>query len=350
MRRKFLPFLAVFVSLFGVFFSAPAHAQVPSDFHLQITPSPIVKSIKPGVPTDIPLTILNLGPSPETLQVNVRKFSVDNATGQLLFDDTSTPEAAQWVSFSEKSFTIRAGDSHAVTAHFNLPKDTGFSYSFAIVISRTSDPKLNSTGNVLRGSVADLTLINVDKPGATRKLDMIDVTTDQQIYEFLPAKINIRLKNTGNVFVAPVGNIFVSRDSSDKKPLATLDLNTKKGYILPGTERVYTASWDDGFPVFKPSKTDGGGDSTDLFFDWNNLTNFRFGMYTAKVVAVYNDGQRDIPITREVTFWVIPYRTIALIVIILIALGLVYGRLRRRRVDKAVKKVIAKHERITKKS
>jgi hypothetical protein len=354
MRRKFLPVLAVAASLFGLFIATPsanAQVSVSGDFHIQLVPSPIVKSIKPGVPTDFELEVHNFGVNSENLKIETRKFSVDNKTGQVLFDDTSTPEAAQWTTFAAPKFTIKSGGVFKEKIHIALPKDTGFSYSFAIVVSRVSNNgQLNGPGSVLHGSVADFTLINVDKPGATRKLEIVDAAPDQQVYEYLPAKINVRLRNTGNTIVAPAGSVFFNRNSGDVKPLSAVDINQNRGYILPNTERVYTTAWSDGFPYFKTTTSDDGSSSTDLSFDWNNLANFRFGVYTAKVVVIYNDGHGDIPLQRDVTFWVIPYRTIALIIIIGISVGLVIGRFRKQRLNKAVKKAIAKREKSTKKS
>ncbi|MGB3073255.1 MAG: hypothetical protein WBB68_03290, partial [Candidatus Moraniibacteriota bacterium] len=37
----------------------------------------------------------------------------------------------------------------------------------------------------------------------------------------------------------------------------------------------------------------------------------RFGKYTAKMLLVYDDGTRDIPIEGVVSFWVMPWRLIA---------------------------------------
>lgn len=352
MRRRVIPSIAIVFSLLGTFLSVPivAAQQTPNDFAIEITPSPVVETIKPGVSTSFDLQVHNKGSGKETLKIAARKFTIDDKTGIVRLDDTTPAEAAQWTKFSASQFSIDPGQWYTQHVTIALPKDTGFSYSYAIVITRAATPSINGAGRALQGSVADFTLINVDKPGATRKLDITDISTDQQVYEFLPAKINIKFKNTGNTIIAPAGNLFFQRGSNDTKPLSTADINTAKGYILPGTERTYTASWDNGFPVFKTTTADDGSSSTNLFFDWNNLTNFRFGQYTAKVVAVYNDGQRDIPITREVTFWVIPYKTIALVIIILIALGLVVRKWNERRTQKAVKKALAAHEKHTKKS
>ena len=149
--------------------------------------------------------------------------------------------------------------------------------------------------------MAVFTLLNVNRPDATRKLDLVSLEPTQRVYEYLPATINIRLKNTGNSIVQPYGNLFIQRSSNDTKPIATLPVNEAQGYILPGTERVLTAVWDDGFPRYTTSTDASGATKTTLEWNIDTVRKFRFGQYTAKVVAVYNDGTRDIPITAEVT-------------------------------------------------
>ncbi|MDP2837693.1 MAG: hypothetical protein Q8O53_00240, partial [Candidatus Moranbacteria bacterium] len=52
--------------------------------------------------------------------------------------------------------------------------------------------------------------------------------------------------------------------------------------------------------------------------DWNDASKLRFGKYTAKLLLIYDDGQRDVPIEGEVSFWVVPWRMlIALLVVTL---------------------------------
>jgi hypothetical protein len=78
-------------------------------------------------------------------------------------------------------------------------------------------------------------------------------------------------------------------------------------------------------------KAAGGNEETRrLSWDWKQLGSLRMGKYVAKVVIVYNDGQRDIPIVTSYTFWVIPWRLIFFTVLIggMLVTGLVvWGRM-----------------------
>lgn len=347
MRRKFTLATLVCASLLGGVFAAVSYAQT-ANFDLEVTPSPVVETVKPGVPKEIELKVHNKSTAAEQLRIDARKFTVDNATGSIKLEDETPAEIAPWVSFSAQKFTVKPGEWYTQRIRIALPKDTGFSYSFALVIKRANDQPQTEAGRALRGTIADFALINVDRPGAIRKLEVVDFSPDQQVYEFLPAKLTVKFKNTGNTIVAPAGNVFIQQNSNDTKPISTLDVNQTGGYILPGTERPMTLYWQDGFPVYKTTTYDDGTTSQEFEMDWSNLSSFRFGQYTAKLVAIYNDGQRDIPIEKEVTFWVVPYRTIALLIIVVIGLWLFLRYRGRKRTEKAVKKALAARDKQTK--
>jgi len=297
----------------------------PSDFSLQVSPSPIVTTLKPGTQTTLEMRIRNAGTGTENLKIEPRKFAVDKKSGEVKLDDTGSPDIASWISYSAPKFTIKSGEWYTQKITITLPKDTGFSYSLALVISRTSDPKADSASTrLIKGSVAVFTLINVDRPGATRKLEIEKFSTSAGIYEYLPASVNINFKNVGNTIVQPYGNVFIQHGSGDKAPIATLPVNDKGGYILPGSERLLTTNWSDGFPRYDISKDADGNEKKTEVWDWSQLSHFRIGRYTAKLIAVYNDGQRDVPIEQEITFWVLPWKIMlgALVVVLVLGLGI----------------------------
>ncbi|MGB4833557.1 MAG: hypothetical protein WBP40_00835, partial [Candidatus Moraniibacteriota bacterium] len=153
-------------------------------------------------------------------------------------------------------------------------------------------------------------------PNALREITVTEFSTDKTVYEFLPVNFTVSLKNSGNVHVAPRGNIFLSRGSN--KDIALLELNSGKGSILPDSTRIFETGWKDGFPVYEETIENGqvvldelGHQTYHLTWDFKNASHLRFGKYTAKMLLVYDDGTRDIPIEGVVSFWVMPWRLIA---------------------------------------
>ncbi len=322
-RRLIIVILAFVLGGNILFFSKNVVA-ASGEFSLQVSPSPLVLTVKPGQTSVNELKIRNTGSQTEKLTIAPRSFTIDNGSGQVKFDDNKVPpEIGDWVSFGEKNFTVQPGETYNQKVSIAVPQVAGFSYSFGLVITRQDAPPSVNGGQSLRPTVAIFALVNVDKPGATKTLALEDLTMSSQVYEYLPTTINVHLKNTGNTIVQPAGNIFIQRGENDTKPIDTLSVNPTEGYILPGSIRTLSVNWDNGFQVLHSSTDDNGKTSQSLTWNWNNLGNIRIGYYTAKLVAIYNDGQRDVPIVSEVGFWVIPWKLIlgALLVIGLVGFG-----------------------------
>lgn len=300
-------------------------AAAEGEFYLQVSPSPLVVTLKPGETNSYDLKIRNAGSAPENLKIAPRSFTIDNASGEVKFDDTKIPpEIGDWTSFSAPEFTVQPGEWYTQKVTFSIPKEAGFSYSFALVITRQDAVASSNAGRELKGSVAVFSLVNIDKPGATRILELEKVSTSHSVYEFLPAKIDVQLKNAGNSIVRPAGNVFIQRSANDAEPISVLPVNENEGYILPGYTRTLAINWTDGYPSARIASDGSGQGRTEL--DWNlaNLLKLRIGYYTAKVVAIYNDGQRDVPVAGEVGFLVIPWKIllVGLIIVSLIGAGI----------------------------
>lgn len=290
---------------------AQQQASYNSDFGLHITPSPLVSLLKPGQMTELEVKITNTGRSTENLHIQPREFEVDRKTGEVKLLDTVPAEINDWITFSSRTFSVKPGEVFTQKIKVDLPKESGFSYSFTLLISRTAGGDRNiESGASLRGSVAVFTLLNVDRPGATRKFEVVDFKPTQAVYEYLPTEFQTTFQNTGNTIVQPLGNVFVSRGANDKEPITVLPVNPSRGYILPDRPRTIVTKWDKGFPVYQSVTGADGRVKQDLAWDWSKIMDFRIGLYTAKLVAVYNDGQRDIPIEKTIQFWVIPWRMI----------------------------------------
>jgi hypothetical protein len=337
-RSVFVGLVLLMGSLSGT--AQAATAPIPSDFNLQVSPSPLVTTIKPGTKSSIELHIHNSGSGTENLQVQPRAFRYDSKTGNVTLEDGVPPIISNWMTFSSSRFSVLSDQTFTQTVNFNVPKDAGFSYSFALVISRQAQPKPRGSEQIIAGSLAVFTLVNVDRPGAKSELQVVSFTSAKKLYEYLPATLSVRFRNSGNTIVQPSGNIFVQRTAHTPKPTATLPVNEKQGYILPGTERTVNAQWKEGFAVYQTT-ADSGKTAQHLSVDWGKLKQFRIGRYTAKLVAVYSDGHHDVPIEGVVTFWVIPWKAILLALLLIVALYLFFRWRGKRRTEKAVKRALA---------
>lgn len=335
LKIKVVIFFALFFMSFSPIF---AFAQsTSSELRLTTSPLPINLKVTPGSSVTANLKIKNDGNQSEKLKVTLMKFKADPTTGAIILGDREpTDTYFDWVTFSEPTFTLPSGEWKTITATFNVPATAAFDYYYAITFFRADQQVTpGERQTVLNGGTATMVLLTVDVPGAKKELSIDNFTVNKNIFEFLPADFSVKLKNTGNVHIIPRGNIFIT---SGGKAVATLNVNEAQGSILPNSPRTFSSEWTEGFPVYVPKMENGnqvkdasGNIIQELKWNFADASKLRWGKYTAKLVAVYNDGQRDVPMEGEVSFWVMPWRLVlyGLLIIIIPAL-LVYALMKWR--------------------
>jgi hypothetical protein len=310
----------------------PAVAQTDTGLRLITSPLPINLVTEPGKTITTELKVKNGGTKEEKLKINLMKFSAYEDSGKpKLMDPEPTDAFLHWVKFSEDSFSVSPEEWKTITATFTVPETASFGYYYAFVFSRAEDQtSLKPNETAIVGGTAVLVLLEARVPDAQREITVTEFSTPKHFYEFLPIVFNVKLKNTGNVHIAPRGNIFIDR--GDNKDIAILEVNSEKGNILPASNRNFEAKWNDGFPVYqektqdnKTSLDEQGNIQYALKWNFNDASKLRFGKYQAKLLLIYDDGQRDIPIEGAVEFWVVPWRLgLYAIVIIFVPAFIVY--------------------------
>ena len=330
-KKSKLIFLALAIFVFSF---SPALAQsTASNGQLLLTTSPLPINLKvtPGTSVSAPIKIKNDGNQDENLKVTLMKFKADPVTGATILGEREPADSYfDWVSFSDPTFTLQPNEWKTITATFNVPTSASFDYYYAIVFFR-ADQKVQpgERQTVLNGGTATMVLLTADVPNAKKELTLDQFTVNKNIFEFLPAIFDIKIKNTGNVHIIPHGNIFISKDG--QKDVAILDVNATQGAILPNSPRTFESNWADAFPVWVPKldngatvKDDKGNPVQELKWNFADASKLRWGKYTAKLVLVYDNGTRDVPIEGEVSFWVLPWRLLGggLIILIFVLIGL----------------------------
>jgi hypothetical protein len=342
MKRWLIIFAALLAAL-----PSPALAQSVNStagLNIEISPLPIILDAKPGTAVSTDLRVRNSGTAPETLKVSLKTFSAEGPDGHVvLHDPTPSDDFTKWVSFSKSQFDAPPGAWQTIKMTVNLPPSAAFGYYYAAQFELANPPKPKPGAANLQGAVAIFVLLNAEAPGASRRIEVTSFKADHSTYEFLPVNFSIAVRNTGNVHTAPHGNIFIKRGS---KQIASLNVNSTEGMVLPKSNRIYASAWNDGFPVYvqaanpdgTPIKDKNGKIKLHLKWDFAKASKLRFGHYTAQLLLVYNDGQRDVPITGTLSFWVVPWRLILLIILLIAGPALIVYVVMRRRFRKRLEK------------
>lgn len=342
--------LLVTIGLFAcIIFPYHARAQsrlADTPFRLQTSPLPINIVTAPGASPSAVLKVKNVGARAEQIKVGLLKFSAFGENGKpRLVEREKGDDYFDWVSFSQDSFELGVNETKSITATFNIPPEAAFGYYYAVTFSQDqpsqgSEPRQTS----LVGSTAILVLVEVVVPNAKRDLEITEFSSSRKVYEFLPSEFVVKVRNKGNVHLIPQGNIFI--DKGTEKDIAILAINPTKGNVLPASNRIFTTSWTDGFPVPKTKIVDNkvvtnkkGEPVTELKWDLSQADKLRFGKYTANLILAYDDGVRDQVLEGALTFWVIPWKMILVLIVLILfvfmgfvsTIRYVLGGKRRRR-------------------
>jgi len=295
--------------LFAVFLlPSSVQAQI---LDLTVSPVSLDFSPRPGEIIQDKVTIHNNSNTPLTLDLTVNTMTVDEQGNIVPAEIPNTSPVSNWISFSSSSITAPVKEWLDVPFTITVPLDAAFGNYFALVFSPPATQPEGGTAAV-QGNILVPILLNVQKEGAVTQASITEFKIKNFVTQYLPTEFSVSVKNSGNVHLRPRGNVFIR--GTGQKDLAVLEVNPGLGSILPGATRTYTTSWKDGFLV--------RSDEGKLTFNWNKLTDFRIGKYTAYVLLAYDDGQRDIPIDSTLTFWVFPY-TAAIVILVSISLVII---------------------------
>jgi hypothetical protein len=265
----------------------------------------------PGKSVSTTLKVRNNSIETENLRISFGKFTAD-ATGDRaqLQDPLPDDKTMSWLTVDEPTFSVSANEWKSVVLTFSPPEDAAFSYYYTVLLQRQQRTKSQGGESVIEGVPAILALTTVETPNAKRELTVESLRAENNILEFLPQKFFITVKNTGNVHVIPTGNVFI--DGEGKKDVAVLPFNIGGQAILPGTQRTLVVRWEDGFPHWlsdnPTEEANKGIHFAGAAWDFGKADHFRIGRYSAHLLMVYDNGQRDVPMESFVNFWIVPWR------------------------------------------
>jgi hypothetical protein len=314
---------------------------------LTTSPISVDLSAKPGTSVSTTLQVENNSTQAETINVSLEKFKAAGENGQAtIYKPSATDNSMKWVHFSETSIQAEPNVWNQVTVTINVPSSAHLGYYYAVLFEPQTATAVKGKATV-KSANAIFMLLNTSAESGNemRRLIVSSFTSQKSIYEYLPTTFTVTVQNTGNIYLAPQGDVFISR-TKNGKPIATLPINSGQGNILPNTNRQFDASWADGFPVFQTKKINGQVVSNSKGqpiqqLEWNtssSLSKFRFGKYYAYLAIVYNNGTTDITQNAVISFWVIPWKLILLVILVIVALAALW-KLIKHSTKAAIKKI-----------
>lgn len=299
MFKRFL----LFGALLGSAVASPlAHAQVPAGQGLEISPPLLELSAKPGQTVVANIRIRNITKGELVVNGKVDDFGAKGEEGepQLLLDEKEAgPYSLKFWVPSVPSFRLVSQEVKTAQVQIKIPNNAEPGGHYGVIRFTGTPPELEGTGVSLSASIGALVLLRV--PGnLTEKLSVAQFYVSKEgtkgsFFESGPLSLTQRIRNEGSVHVKPVG--YVEVFNLFGKRIAQLPISNPARNVLPASVRKFEQKLDN-----------------------KNL----FGPYTAKFSADYGDGKKLQ--SESLTFWVVPYKLIGLLMLFAIILLLILQR------------------------
>lgn len=322
--KKLLFFLAIFL----FFFVAVDIAQAQSSVGIKISPVKIEEMVDPGEVFKSQIKVTNEASESRIFYVYLRDFKSEGESGMAKLVIPGTEEGyylASWIDVNREGIELLPGQEEAVPFTVNIPENIGPGGYFGAIILGTEPPRIQQqneekgAGMAIAQQTASLLLLRV-KGDVLENAHIREFNTDKDFYG-TPFVIDflIRIENSGNVHIKPHGAISIKNMFG--KEVRVLKINEKGGNILPRSIRRFSENiWE------------GTG---------------AFGKYTATLGITYGvsadeGGQGKSSLVAIKTFWIIPWRIIIPVFLILLFISGIFILLIKLYKNKAVKKAMQK--------
>jgi hypothetical protein len=317
--KKFLTTTIALISILSLVTGVTAHAVDTPGQALEIAPPVINLKADPGQTISTTINLRDISSQPLVVTGTVDDFTANGEDGipKILLDQAEPTlySIKSWVQPLSK-LTLKSRQIEALPVTIVVPKDASPGGYYGVIRFTTTAPGMESSGVSLSASLGALIFLRVNGQ-ANEALAFDNFYTSREaggnstwLFENQPIIFNEKIKNSGNVFEQPTGQITVKDMFGNL--VANVNVNLERRSILPGTSRRLSQSLD---------KTNIGD-------------RILFGYYKAHITMNYGESNKQI--SQDISFWVIPWKLIASIVVGIIIVALVGRMLIKRYVDGAV--------------
>lgn len=331
---NFIAVLAVLLFTLLIITHRTKAQDIDSVTGLVVSPPQIVKDVEVGGTFIETFKIINQRNSPENIFVTTRQLARDQ-NGEYFVPDgfenneVSLFEQNGWLVIAEKEFVLNNGEFRDIDVQFSLPDDLDQQGYYLELVFSTTPLNVDEGSVSLAPEIAIPIAINylgeeqTTFEGPVIQVNSFSVDAENALYEFPVIGFNTHLINDGNLNIRPRGEIFIATDSSFNNIIATINFNEGGQLILANSGRFFENTWEEGFIVI-----DRNGN---LSINFDQFDKFRlFQNYHAQLNVFWNQNGRDEFITSNASFWIVPWRIILVLLLIILIIGyVIYRKLRR---------------------
>ena len=282
-----------------------ANVEIRDDFVLEPAKQDIL--LKPGEKTTKSLSIVNRTDREQTFTVEVEDFRGSKDTAEvvvLLGNDKGPYSLRDFIKPEVKSFRLKPRQRAIMDVNISIPLDAepGGKFASVLVSSEPYDadiPDDESRAQTI-SRLGALYFVRVAGPvREDAELQHFRLAGDKTFFEKGPFTFELLFENNSSVHLIPNGKIEIKNLLGKK----VTDLDVIPFFSLPDSVRAAEVTWN---------------------------SSFAFGRYTA--TANVNRGYQentDVTDTMTVTFWVLPWKIVAGLIIIIVILAWVIRKVAR---------------------
>ena len=290
----------------GLFFGSTVLA-------LSVSPVRIETAGDPGKIVRGEISLINEYNGTKTFYSSFENFEATGETGTPAFIE-GEQGLATWIETTPQ-ITLEPGKQKKVPYAIHIPKDADPGGYFAAIFWSTSPPKSKEGGAVsIAAKVGILVLLKVTGE-IEEGVGLLEFSTEnnKKFFDALPINFIFRFKNSGGDRVKPAGEITIKNMLG--RVAAVLPANKSDGNVLPQSIRRFETIWekvdeDEDKEKKIETETDEKGFIQELKREKDN---FAFGRYTAELNLKHGAEK----IQSSFSFFVIPWRILSLVILIL---------------------------------
>jgi hypothetical protein len=302
--------------IFAIFFivSPDVASASGSSLALTITPPLMKLNIGPGESLATAVKVVNNNNYPITIYARTVDFT-DNGSGEIKFlnlSGTTENSSAQnnflsrWISLSQDRQELQPFQTGTFSFSIDVPLDAAPGGHYAAILIGTNPPEQAGKGTEIKVSsyISSLILLRVSgdiqEQGSVREF-----TFSPRVYQGGDGSFKMSFENTGNVDLAPVGDIKIfDMFGRQKGDIAVNDTSDFSGNVLPNSIRT----WNN--------------------FKWSDDGLFLLNRYRAELSLSFGDQAKQTEFSTFF-FWGVNWRWLLIIVgslLLLFALLIIFVR------------------------
>lgn len=272
---------------------------------LEISPPLINLKAKPGQQIATQFRIRNVTDLTLVARAQYNDFIAGNeedGNPKILLDSTSSEISPytikDWIS-TVPEVTLAPSEQKTIDITLNVPANASPGGHYGVIRFTGTPPEVDSSAVALSASIGTLVLVTVEgdikEDSTIAEIYTSQNGTKRSLFEYGPISITTRFKNSGNVHAQPSGTVVVTNMFG--KTVGSYKFNESQSNVLPKSIRKFE----------------------------NKLNKkLLFGRYKVQADVVY--GADKTIISRSTSFWVIPYKLLAISIGLLVLLVLAVRR------------------------